>query len=448
MKTPERRRTPLRDHQARHDSRLSVITSDAPAGSPRSLLDPSPHRARAHRHRHGRRVSRRRAARAARSGRADRPRRRAAASARVGAMFAAVDGGQRLWDREGLWKQPAIAPRLPLALAAARRGLGAGRRPWRLLAVPLALFGDRRARRRSSACCCALVSLTGASTAVTAAYGARARRAVRARRRCRPSFRASSSSACSSASARSPPASRCSAWRAPARRRSAQRRDVAAVRLAALERGSSLDRAVAELWNLIRGAAAIAPPARAGSRPALHRAAGREPRPAGIPRAAARRARHGRAARRAVRAARRRPPPALLRPRAADGGTRQAEAFDLAGVGREHVMDALAANLAMPVATDPHLLRFPVEGPWRGETHRLCDRPGRARAAARRSGRRRRRAGHRRCRRRRRPGRPHELSSARARPPRPRRGAARRRSRPPISATRWSAPPAASPASS
>ena len=26
----------------------------------------------------------------------------------VGAMFAAVDGGQRLWDRDGLWKQPAI----------------------------------------------------------------------------------------------------------------------------------------------------------------------------------------------------------------------------------------------------------------------------------------------------------------------------------------------------
>jgi hypothetical protein len=38
-------------------------------------------------------------------------------------------------------------------------------------------------------------------------------------------------------------------------------------------------------------------------------------------------------------------------------------------------MDALAANLATPVATDPHLLRFPTEGAWRGETHRLCDRP-------------------------------------------------------------------------
>ena len=39
-------------------------------------------------------------------------------------------------------------------------------------------------------------------------------------------------------------------------------------------------------------------------------------------------------------------------------------------------MDALAANLCVPIATDPHLLRFSAEGPWRGETHRVCDRPG------------------------------------------------------------------------
>ena len=37
---------------------------------------------------------------------------------------------------------------------------------------------------------------------------------------------------------------------------------------------------------------------------------------------------------------------------------------------------ALAANLSVPIATDPHLLRFAAEGPWRGETHRVCDRPG------------------------------------------------------------------------
>jgi len=39
-------------------------------------------------------------------------------------------------------------------------------------------------------------------------------------------------------------------------------------------------------------------------------------------------------------------------------------------------MDALAASLTLPIATDPHLVRLPAEGAWRGETHRMCDRPG------------------------------------------------------------------------
>ncbi|MDQ3349022.1 MAG: hypothetical protein M3545_13765, partial [Acidobacteriota bacterium] len=32
--------------------------------------------------------------------------------------------------------------------------------------------------------------------------------------------------------------------------------------------------------------------------------------------------------------------------------------------------------LALPAATEPHLATFSAEGLWRGETHRLCDRPG------------------------------------------------------------------------
>ena len=58
------------------------------------------------------------------------------------------------------------------------------------------------------------------------------------------------------------------------------------------------------------------------------------------------------------------------------GGIRQLEAFDLAGVAREHALDALSAALSLPVACEPHLVTFAPEGPWRGETHRLCDRPG------------------------------------------------------------------------
>jgi hypothetical protein len=64
------------------------------------------------------------------------------------------------------------------------------------------------------------------------------------------------------------------------------------------------------------------------------------------------------------------------RPGAAESAGRALETFDLSGVAREHALDALAAALALPVATEPHLATFAAEGPWRGETHRLCDRPG------------------------------------------------------------------------
>jgi hypothetical protein len=64
------------------------------------------------------------------------------------------------------------------------------------------------------------------------------------------------------------------------------------------------------------------------------------------------------------------------RPPGGPNPARSAEAFDLAGVARDHAIDVLAAALALPVATEPHLVTFAPEGAWRGETHRLCDRPG------------------------------------------------------------------------
>ncbi|MGC4085373.1 MAG: patatin-like phospholipase family protein [Vicinamibacterales bacterium] len=66
----------------------------------------------------------------------------------------------------------------------------------------------------------------------------------------------------------------------------------------------------------------------------------------------------------------------LRRPLTHDADARRAEVFDLAGVGRDHLADALAAALTLPIATDPHDVLFAADGYWRGETHRLCDRPG------------------------------------------------------------------------
>ena len=239
------------------------------------------------------------------------------------------------------------------------------------------------------------------------------------------------------------------AWRAPARRRV---RHGAIWRLlgAPLSNAVVLNRSIAELWNLIRGAAAIAPPRAAGSRAALHRAARREPRPAGIPRAAARRARHGRAARRAVRA------PAATEyrqrffepgARPADGG-RAAEAFDLAG-RRARARDRRARGQPLrrrlpPIRTS---CGFRRKGRGAARPTALCDRPGALDRLLEEVADRRRRAGHRPV------VRAAAGTAARAeRGPRATCAAGPpsscSRSRRPTCATRWSAPPAGSPASS
>ena len=56
-------------------------------------------------------------------------------------------------------------------------------------------------------------------------------------------------------------------------------------------------------------------------------------------------------------------------------GSRQLEIVDLSQTPRRHAMDALLAALSVPVFTEPHFVRYSAESVWRGETHRLCDRP-------------------------------------------------------------------------
>ena len=63
------------------------------------------------------------------------------------------------------------------------------------------------------------------------------------------------------------------------------------------------------------------------------------------------------------------------RPTAEAAELRRAEIIDLSGVGRDYLVDAVAGALAVPIATDPHLIVFAADAYWRGETHRLCDRP-------------------------------------------------------------------------
>jgi hypothetical protein len=54
---------------------------------------------------------------------------------------------------------------------------------------------------------------------------------------------------------------------------------------------------------------------------------------------------------------------------------RRAEIFDLSGVARDYLVDVVAGALAVPVASEPSTVTFASDSYWRGETHRLCDRP-------------------------------------------------------------------------
>lgn len=54
---------------------------------------------------------------------------------------------------------------------------------------------------------------------------------------------------------------------------------------------------------------------------------------------------------------------------------RRAEAFDLAGPARAALIDVLSGTLTLAHLSDPHPLAFPADSVWRGEVHRLADRP-------------------------------------------------------------------------
>ncbi|PYR88012.1 MAG: hypothetical protein DMF84_29925 [Acidobacteria bacterium] len=282
----------------------------------------------------------------------------------LGAIFAAVDGGQRLWSSEGLWKHESVRGaygwRTPLRVAGWALVAACA-----LLAIPVALLAIGVLVAAVGALLW-LLSLTGVSTAFTSAY-ARSIDALFAPTSL-PTILPRLVVFCLLVAIGALAVSLgVAVFRAPLRRRV---RPGGIWRLvgAPLSANAVLDQTSIELWNLIRGAAPIAAPPRAelgrkyvdlqGFRELMLLA-------------------HDMDARRdMVFALLGDSQRARFFTRPVLDGSRQAEAFDLAGVGREHLFDALAASLTIPVATDPHLIRFPAEGPWRGETHRLCDRPG------------------------------------------------------------------------
>jgi hypothetical protein len=289
----------------------------------------------------------------------------------VGAMFAAMDGAARLWDDNGVWRSAAARQfyrwRPALRVSGWAMTVTAA-----VLAIPLAVL-VLAALIALSGMLLTFIGLSGAGAAANTTYSRwiEALFAPDALPTAVPRLAVLSALVAAAAALAGVLVSAL-----PNRAKRRARHGLAGRLIGGpLTAAALVERCRTELWNLIRGAAPLAPPppVELGRRYVelvsenLGQPGFREILVAV----------HDMDARRDLVFA-------LLAPdhrsrffaRPGGDAARAAEAFDLGGVAREHALDACSGALAIPLATEPHLLTFAPEGPWRGETHRICDRPG------------------------------------------------------------------------
>lgn len=287
----------------------------------------------------------------------------------VGAVLAAVDGASRLWEPTGLWRGPAIARlyrwrwtiRVIFGLLAALAVLLASPLLFLLLAALLYPIGLLLGMGGLDAG----ASLVGAYTTLLAAAFAPTML---------PTWLPRLIAVAVIAALLVLALGSLLAWRrAPLRRRS--RGPLAwAIVGSPLDAGSATDHFVRGLWDLLKGGVALKTPAATDlsrrftellsenlGQPgfselliAVHDVDARRDLIFGLVREPFRRA---------------------LFPLPSGSGVRRAEAFDLAGLARDHLIDVLRGALSVPGITEPALVRFAPDAYWRGEVHRLMDRP-------------------------------------------------------------------------
>jgi hypothetical protein len=291
----------------------------------------------------------------------------------VGALFAAIDGGARLWDADGMWKGDGVSRwygwRPPLGFAGWAIAVAAA-----IFCVPLILLAVA-VLTGIAGLLLTLVGLEGAGRALTIGFSAWVARLFDPSALPTVIPRLVLFSLVVAVAGLSITLVRDAIAGGATRR---TRRDLAWRLVGApLSTAAVFQRATVELWSLIRGAAPLAAPApRELGRAYVELLVDNLGQP-GIRELLL--TTHDLDARRdLVFALLGEPhrPRFFSRTAGGDRSARPCEAFDLAGVGRDHAMDALAGALAVPLATAPHLVTFAAEGAWCGETHRTCDRPG------------------------------------------------------------------------
>jgi hypothetical protein len=289
----------------------------------------------------------------------------------AGALFAAIDGASRLWEADGLWRRRDVRRLYPWRPALRRLALGLALTATLLVVPPLVLAAGAVVYQAA-----VLVDAAGAGTGGWLAEQWESARLLAFSPAGLPTRLPQLVAAVLAVVVL---ALVVAAWQA--RRAAPARRDQRggfwwAVLGTPLTAAPAIDYFVTGLWDLLRGGARLSVPSRLDlSRRYAELLADNLGQP-GFRELLI--VTHDLDARQDLVFAllagdwRR---PFFLRRQTTGLDRRSAEAVDLAGAARDHVLDAVAGALTLPVATEPQLIGFAPESYWRGETHRVSDRP-------------------------------------------------------------------------
>jgi hypothetical protein len=284
----------------------------------------------------------------------------------IGALFSAIDGAQRLWEDKGFWRSPAVQElyrwRLTARLTVVALGVAAA-----IVAIPLAAMGVGLIVFPIDF----LLKMVGAGgrASLVDAYLALAQRAFDP-----GGFPTWLPRLVFLVLAFAVGVLGVDGWRRAGR----QGRGAVWWRLlgSPLDAGTAVDHCWRAMWDLIRGATQLKQPSPDDlSRRYVEMLSENlgQPRFRELVITAHDVDAHRDVIVALVGEARRRD--LVRRPTVAATEERRAEVLDLTGVARDHLADAVAGALAVPLATEAHAIHFAPDSYWRGETHRLADRP-------------------------------------------------------------------------
>jgi hypothetical protein len=287
----------------------------------------------------------------------------------LGALLSAVDGGSELWETNGFWRSPAIAAlyrwRWPLRLV---RILFAALLAVFAIPIAVVVFGLLLYP------VALVLGMAGLDAGAHVFQGYLYRLADAFSPEALPTWIPRLAAIVAAAGLLMlAVGGALTAWRAPLRRRSSGS-PAWALLGSPIDAAGAIERATNSVWRLLKGGAVLKTPE---PRDLSRRYAERVHENVGQPgfRELLLVVHDLDARRDMIFGFLREPYRKMLFPPPGAVSSRRAEAQDLASGPQNFAVDVLAAALSLPGVTDPRLVRFAPDSYWRGETHRLIDRP-------------------------------------------------------------------------